>query len=174
MSTESEGYYDEGHETWYCNRCGEPIDADHYADRDAHVWAHYAEEEKAKVTDLKYARVEGYGAKFEGRAFIKMSQSHEEGINTYVEIELKDGSHMTWQTFEGWGGWTITEIPEPVVLPTKRDAIVRINGESLWHCPVNSGEDWIDSEGSTLQDSDVLAEAQKWGGMTVIFEGVDE
>lgn len=47
MSVLSEGEYDEV--TWTCHRCGTDIDMDHFGDIQAHVWAHYEAEEKARA-----------------------------------------------------------------------------------------------------------------------------
>lgn len=168
MSTESEGVYVNNGAYWSCNHCSETIDADHYNDRDAHVWAHYDEEKKVKFEwKDKYVRATLGGSVIEGRVLFESASGIDIAIMAINDV---DDFHLT-ALYDA--GWTITEIPKPVILPTKRDALVRINGETWYRGSWTDSEPWV-SESSETDDQSLKEEAERWGDMVVIFEGTDE
>lgn len=72
-------------------------------------------------------------------------------------------------------GWVITEIPEPVVLPTKPNAVMKLGRGYFWRSGARTDDyRWVDDGGDLFTDEFILDIARNADGMTVIFEGVDE
>jgi len=123
---------------------------------------------------LVYGYKDMFSAVYEYR--LKLVETKAKRVKVTVEGDVKDGIvqiggiGISLSSLITSPDVYVEDLPDPIVLPTKRSAVIRIL-ESRYVRTTNEYFPWEEiSSGNTHSDSQIKIYAEKYG-MTVLFEG---